>query len=252
MSSSYPSLNDKTVVITGASRGLGAAFARKFARCGAYVCINYRIKKNRAEELLKAIQGEGGKGLLLPFDVSKKQEVHSALEHVFTQRGGIDILINNAAVVSDKFFSLMDDQQWQKVMDVNVGGTYNTIRAVVPYMTAKKSGVIINVASVAGLHASPGQANYSASKGAIISLTRTLSSELAPRGLRVNAVVPGLIAAGMGKRLNRDLAEEKRQHIPAGRFGRREEVAEAVVFLASDAASYITGQCLIVDGGLTS
>jgi 3-oxoacyl-[acyl-carrier protein] reductase len=251
LNSTYPSLHDKTVVITGASRGLGATFAKKFAQCGSFVGINYRIKKDKAEELLSWIRSEGGQGMLIPFDITKIDEVKEGLEDVISERGSIDVLINNAGIVSDSYFALMNSQQWGKVIDTNVHGAFNVIHTALPYMISQKAGVMLNIASVAGLHASPGQANYAASKGAIISLTRTLAAELAPKGIRVNTVVPGLISSGMTTRLNRDIAEQKKELIPMGRFGNSDEVADAVLFLASDNASYITGQSLIVDGGLT-
>ncbi len=245
-------LNNKTVLISGASRGLGATFAEHFAKSGAFVTINYKRKEKTAEALLKKIQDAGGTGMLLPFDVTQPDDIKNGIEQLIKKRGQIDILVNNAGIVADNFFFLMSDIEWHKVIDTNLHGSYYLVQAVIPGMLSRQEGSIINIASVAGIHASPGQANYAAAKGALISFTKTLATELAPKGIRVNTVVPGLIATGMTTRLNRDISEKKKAAIPMGRFGEAAEVAKAVLFLSSERASYITGQCLVVDGGLTN
>lgn len=242
----------KVVLITGASRGLGASFAEHFAQSKAFVVINYKRQKRGAEATLEKVISAGGKGMLMPFDVTDPAEIQKGIDSLIEEQGKIDILINNAAIVSDNHFSFMDETQWRKVMDVNLNGVFNVIQATLPHMLRTGKGSIVNVSSVAGIHASPGQANYSAAKAGLIGLTRTLGSELAPQGIRVNAVVPGLIDSGMGKRLNKDIADAKQAAIPMQRLGEPEEVAEAVAFLASDRASYITGQYLVVDGGITN
>jgi len=247
----YPSLAGNTVLVTGASRGLGSAIAMKFVQNGSFVCINYRIKKKMAEQILDEIHQNGGSGMLAPFDVSDMDEVVKAIESIIESRGNIDILINNAGIVTDNFFTLMNKQQWNKVIDTNLNGVFNVIHTVLPHMISNKSGTIVNIASVAGLFASPGQTNYAASKGAVISFTKSLAAEVAPKGIRVNSVVPGMIYDGMTKRLNRDIAEQKKKLIPMERFGNADEIAETVLFLASEKASYITGQSIVVDGGLT-
>jgi 3-oxoacyl-[acyl-carrier protein] reductase len=244
-------MKDKTVVVTGASRGIGAALARMFAKEGAFVFVNYRVKERQAGEVITAITADGGHAGLLPFDVRDPAAVERAFDTVMSQRGGIDVLVNNAAMVADGPLPLMNTDQWNMVIDTNLSGVFNCIRAVVPRMMQQKQGTIVNVASVAALRASPGQANYSAAKGGVVSLTRTLAAELGPAGIRVNAVVPGLINAGMGARLNRDIATERTRWIPLGKFGEARDVADAVLFLASDRAQYITGQVLAVDGGLS-
>ena len=246
------SLNQKTVLITGASRGLGAAFAEIFAQSKAFVAINYKRKKQHAEATLESVRKLGGDGVILPFDVTKPDAIEVGIKNLIELRGSIDVLVNNAGVVSDNYFSLMKKEEWSRVIDVNLHGVFNTIQAVLPYMLKQGNCSIVNIASVAGIHASPGQSNYVAAKAGLIGLTSTLSSELAPKGIRVNVVVPGLIASGMGTRLNRDIVEAKKESIPLGRLGKAEEVAEAVIFLASEKSSYITGQCLVVDGGLTN
>lgn len=240
-----------TVLVTGASRGLGRSIAKAFAAKGAFVGIGYHRFDKGAEQTLAEIRDIGGNAALVKADVSDSEAVDRAIRAFLAQRDGIDVLVNNAAIVDDKPFALMSAESWTAILETNLGGVFNCSRAVVRSMMAKGKGAIVNIGSVAGLIASPGQANYAAAKGGIIALTRTLAAELAPKGIRVNTVVPGLLTEGMAQRMNRHLAEEKRCHIPLARFGNPEEVAKAVLFLASDDASYITGQQLVVDGGLS-
>ncbi|MEP7125726.1 MAG: glucose 1-dehydrogenase [Byssovorax sp.] len=241
----------QTVIVTGASRGLGRAIAAAFGAEGAHVVIGYRARVEEAAESLRLVRAAGGDGVAIPFDVSDRAAVDAAVARVLAERGAVDVLVNNAALTRDELFPLMTEESWSEVIAINLGGVFHTTRAVVRPMIARKKGAIVNVASVAAVHASPGQANYAASKGGVLALTRTLAAELAPRGVRVNAVVPGLFAAGMAARLDPRTAERKREAIPLGRFGAAEEIAGAVLFLASDAASYVVGQALVVDGGLS-
>lgn len=243
---------DKTVVVTGASRGLGRAIALAFAARGAHVVIGYHSKHDDARRVQELAIQAGGQASLWACDIQDPQNVESGMERILAERGAIDVLVNNAAVVQDIPFALMTQESWDDVVRVNLGGVFSCCRAVARSMIAKRQGAIVNVASVAGMHASPGQANYAASKGGILAFTRTLAAELARHGIRVNAVVPGLIAAGMAARLDHRIAAQKKQMIPLGRFGTPEEVAEVVVFLASPAAAYIIGQAIVVDGGLTA
>jgi 3-oxoacyl-[acyl-carrier protein] reductase len=246
-----PRFAGRTVIVTGASRGLGRAIAAAFGAEGAYVVLCFRSRSEEAAESLRLVRDAGGDGLALPFDVSSRPAVDAAVERVLAERGAVDVLVNNAALTRDELFPLMAEESWAEVLAVNLGGVFHTARAVVRPMIARKRGAIVNIASVAALHASPGQANYAASKGGVLALTRTLAAELAPRGVRVNAVVPGLVAAGMAARLDPSLAARKRAAIPLGRFGAADEIASAVLFLASDDAAYIVGQALVVDGGLS-
>lgn len=241
----------RIVVVTGASRGLGRAIAVAFGARGDFVYVSFATREADGEETLRLVRAAGGDGALLPVDVRDRAAVDAAVDEVTRARGGLDVLVNNAGLASDEPFAMMAQASWDDVLAVNLDGVFHFCRAAVRPMLARKRGAIVNVASVAGLRASAGQANYAASKGGVLALTATLGAELAPRGVRVNAVVPGLIAAGMAARLDRRVADRVRGGIPLGRFGTAEEVAKAVLFLASDDAAYVVGQALVVDGGLS-
>ena len=240
----------KGVLVTGASRGLGQVVAEAFAREGAHVGIGYRSHADQARETLARVEAAGGTGALLPFDVRDHAAVDAAISS-FAGATHLDVLVNSAAAVHDGWVTTLTANEWQQVVDVNLTGTFNCCRVATRHMLVQRSGAIVNVASIAGFRASPGQASYAASKGGVIALTTTLAAELARRGVRVNAVVPGLLDTGMGRRLNRQIADQRRDLVPLGRFGSGAEVARAVLFLASDDASYVVGQSLVVDGGLS-
>lgn len=240
-----------TVLVTGASRGLGSTIAKAFGAEGAFVGIGYHRFDKGAEQTLAEIRDIGGDATLVKADVSDAEAVDRVIKAFLVQCDGIDVLVNNAAIVDDKPFALMSANSWTAVLETNLSGVFNCSRAVVRSMMAKGKGAIVNIGSVAGLIASPGQTNYAASKAGIMALTRTLAVELAPKGIRVNTVVPGFLTEGMAQRMDRQLAKDRRSLIPLARFGNPEEVTRAVLFLASDDASYITGQHLIVDGGLS-
>ena len=244
-------LPSRIVLVTGASRGVGRAIAIAFGRRGEHVYLGYRSRDNDAAETLAEIERAGGQATMLGFDVTDAAAVESAVARIVSERAKIDVLVNCAAVASDNRFALMSAEEWDTPIDVNLGGAFRCTRAVIPHMIGRRSGAIVNIASIAGVHASPGQAGYSASKGGLLALTRTLGSELAGYGVRVNAVVPGLLSTGMAARLDRRILDEKKRMIPLGRLGTGEEVAEVVLFLASEHASYIIGQAITVDGGLT-
>ena len=238
-------------LVTGASSGLGRAIAIAFSSEGAWVGIGYNRSWKGAQQTLEEIDSQGGKGRLVKINVTDPADVNQSIQSLKADFGQIDFLVNNAAIVQDKPFALMSVADWSSVLSTNLGGVFNCSRAVVRTMIAQKRGCIVNVGSVAGIVASPGQVNYAASKGGMISMSRTMAAELAPQGIRVNVVVPGLLTEGMSTKLKRPIAESYRQRIPLARFGNPDEVARAVLFLTSSDASYIIGQTLVVDGGLT-
>lgn len=242
---------NKSGIITGASRGLGKAMALAFAAEGAFVGIGYHRNHKEAKQTLHEIQESGGAATLVQADIKNFHETQTAFSGFIKERGGIDFLINNAGILFDQPFALMSEENWSLVTQTNLGGTFNCSRAAVRSMIARKNGVIINVGSVVGVKANPGQANYAASKGGIMSLTRTMAAELAPMGIRVNAVVPGFFKGGMAQRLNMHVIESMQNQIPLKRLGEVDEMVQTVLFLTSDAAGYILGQSIIVDGGLS-
>jgi len=239
---------DKTVVVTGGSRGLGRAMACAFASEGAHVFVGYLRAEGEAQRTVSQLNGRGEP---LRFDVTRPDEVRAAFGRVQERTGRVDVLVNNAGSAGDAPAVLLEPEQWRNVLAVNLDGAFHCIQAVLAPMIHARRGSIINVASTAALRANPGQANYAASKGGLLALSRTLAAELSPKGIRVNAVVPGLIDAGMVQHMDHRALERLKARIPLGRMGSAEEVARVVVFLASDDASYLIGCELRVDGGLT-
>ena len=237
----------RRVLITGASGGIGRAAAIAFGATGASVWIGYAQHADAAQQTASAVREAGGEATPICFDVTDRAAIDAAL----TQIGAVDVLVNAAGVMRNALFAFAEPADWEDPLRVNVAGAMNVSRAVVRSMLSARSGVIINIGSIAGTRASPGQAGYSASKGAIVALTRSLGAELAPRGIRVNAVIPGLISTGMATRLDRRAVADYMARIPSGRMGDPAEVAATIVFLASDAAKYIIGQSIVVDGGLS-
>lgn len=239
---------DRKVLVTGASRGLGREIAMRFASEGASVLLGYRKRRDEAEDCASRCAALGVEAATVALDLSDVAAVRTAVMGL----PDLDVLVNNGAITRDQFFLLQPDVDDAEVIETNLIGTLSCIRAALPGMIRAGGGVVINIASVAGLHASPGQASYAASKGGIIALTRTLARELAGRGIRINAVAPGIFDAGMAQRMDHRARQALMESLPMGRVGRAEELASVVTFLASDEASYITGQTLVVDGGLTT
>lgn len=240
-------LKDKVVLITGASRGIGKEIALLLAKNGASIAVNYKNSEKDAEEVVNSILNSGGKAIKVKAAVERLNEVEVMIQTVKSELGGLDILINNAGIIRDKLLYSMQEEDWLEVINTNLIGTINCSKAAVLGMMRRKSGRIVNVASLSALSGSAGQTNYTAAKGGVISFTKSLAREVAALGINVNAVAPGYIETDMIKNLRKD---ELVKLIPVGRFGKPEEVAKVVLFLVSDASSYLTGQTIKVDGGL--
>jgi 3-oxoacyl-[acyl-carrier protein] reductase len=239
----------KYALITGGSRGIGRAIAIKLAQDGFCVLINYQSNVSAAEETKNIIEAAGGKAELLPFDVANVSEVEKALSdwQAAHENEYIAVLVNNAGIRRDNLMFWMNDDEWDKVLNTNLNGVFYTSRVLVKYMMNKKFGRIINIVSISGVNGMAGQTNYSAAKAGIIGLTKSLALETAKKKVTVNAVAPGFIETDMTKDLPQD---ELKKLVPMQRFGKPEEVAELVGFLASEKSSYVTGQIISISGGL--
>jgi 3-oxoacyl-[acyl-carrier protein] reductase len=242
-------LSGKSVIVTGGSRGIGRAIVELFASEGADVTFFYRENAQAAQAVVDAATAAGGKVVAAQLDVRDSQACASAVERVSERCESIDVLVNNAGAIRDNPLTGFSDEDVQDVLDINVKGVFNMTRAVAPYMISKRRGRIVNVSSVSGEKGGRGQTNYAASKGAVNAFTRALAVELAPRKIAVNAVAPGVIETDMSEAVRELAGDEVKARILMKRFGKPEEIARAVWFLASDYASYITGQVLTVDGG---
>lgn len=240
----------KVVLVTGGSRGIGRACALAFASRGAHVVFSYAGNEAAAQETLAAIEAAGGKGQHVKFDVADTAACAKAIEDVVKQHGRLDVLVNNAGVAVDQLVMRMKDEDWDKTLDTNLKGAFALIRAASRPMMKAKGGAIVNLTSVVGEMGNAGQAAYSASKAGLIGLTKSVARELASRNIRVNAVSPGFIGTDMTAGLPEATREKMLENIPLSRLGAAEEVAQAVVFLASDSAAYITGEVLKVNGGM--
>ena len=241
---------DKVVLVTGGSRGIGRSIALAFARQGATVVISYAGNEAAAQETLGLLQAAGARGETVRFDVADTAACASAVESVVKTHGRLDVLVNNAGVSVDGLVMRVKDEDWDKQLDTNLKGAFALIRAASRPMMKQKGGAIINLTSVVGEMGNGGQAAYSASKAGLIGLTKSVARELASRNIRVNAVSPGFIGTDMTSHLEGETREKMLAAIPLGRLGSPEEVANAVLFLASDAATYITGEVLKVNGGM--
>lgn len=242
------SLEGKTAVITGASRGIGKAIALSLAELGANIVVNYR--STPVDELVKEIEAKGVKAIAVKADVSKFDEAEELIKEAVRVFGTLDILINNAGITKDGLVIRMKEEDFDKVIEVNLKGAFNTIRHASGIMLKKRYGRIINITSVVGITGNAGQLNYSSAKAGLIGMTKSLARELGSRGVTVNAVAPGFIQSDMTDKLSDKQKEAIMSGIPLKKAGNTEDVANAVAFLASDMASYITGQVVNVDGGM--
>ncbi|MGB9813449.1 MAG: 3-oxoacyl-[acyl-carrier-protein] reductase [Thermovenabulum sp.] len=245
-------LQGKVAVVTGGSRGIGKSISLKLAELGSTVVINYVKNDSYALEVAQQIEKMGKSAFLVKKDVSKINEAEELIEEVYKKFNSIDILVNNAGITKDTLFLRMTEEDFDKVLNTNLKGTFNVTKAAVKYMVKKRYGRIINISSIVGIYGNVGQANYAAAKAGIIGFTKSLAKELGSRGITVNAVAPGFIKTDMTIPLIEKETEEKiKENIPLRRIGLPEDVANLVAFLASDEASYITGQVIAIDGGLT-
>lgn len=243
-------LSGQVAIVTGASQGLGKSVAIGLAINGATVACIARNAEKLASTVAD-IEAAGGKAIAVPCDVTDREATAAAIKKVAEDHGRLDILVNNAGITRDKLMRGMSDDEWDSVIATNLTSCFVCCRAAAGIMRKKKYGRIINMASISGLMGNPGQANYSASKAGMIGMTRTMSKELVSRGVTVNAVAPGFIASEMTEAIPAAILEEVKKSIPAKRVGQPEDVAAAVLFLASADASYISGQTLVIDGGMT-
>ncbi len=243
-------LEDKRALVTGASRGIGREVALRLAAEGARVAVNYRSSEAEAQDVVAAIEARSGTAVALQGDVADAGQANALVAGAVDALGGLDILVNNAGITRDNLVPRLSEEDWDAVLDTNLKGAFLCTKAALRPMLRQRSGRIINMSSVVALAGNPGQANYSAAKAGLIGLTKTVAREVASRGITVNAVAPGFIATRMVERIPEAQRSQVLERIPLARFGKPEDVAACVAFLASDDAAYITGQVLGVDGGL--
>lgn len=241
---------DKTVLVTGASRGIGKAIATAFGQQGASVVVNYQSSKDQAEAVVELIKSAGGKAIAVKADVSNYQEAEMLVKTTVEAFGGLDVLINNSGITKDQLMMRMQEDDFDKVIAVNLKGAWNMVKHSCRMMLKQKHGRIINISSVVGLIGNPGQANYVASKAAINGITKSWAKEFGKKNITVNAIAPGFIDTEMTENLPQAVKDSYLGQIPLNRLGQASEVAETALFLASEKASYITGQVISVNGGM--
>ena len=244
-------LQGKVALVTGASRGIGRAIALELAGCGALITVNYRAGAEAAEAVVTEIESGGGRARALQADVSEGADIDRLVKATTDEFGSLDILVNNAGITRDNLLLRMKDDEWDAVLDTNLRGAYLLTKAVLRPMMRARWGRIITVTSVVGLMGNAGQANYAAAKAGLIGFTKSVAREMASRGITANAVAPGFVDTDMSAALNETTRAGILAAIPLGRWGQPTDIAQVVAFLASDAAAYVTGQTLAVDGGMT-
>ena len=243
-------LTGSVALVTGASRGIGAVIAVRLAQAGAKVGVNYLSSEAAAAAVVGSINGSDGEALLLEGDVAQEEAARSIIKQITDHWGRIDILVNNAGINRDRLLVRMSQDDWDQVLGVDLRGAFLCTRHVMPHLIKQRSGRIVNIASVVGISGNPGQANYAAAKAGLIGFTKSVAREVASRNVTVNALAPGYVTTGMVEQLPEETRQRILSRIPMARFGTAEDVAEAVVFLSSPGAGYITGQVLTIDGGL--
>ena len=243
-------LENKVALVTGAGRGIGRAIAIALAKEGAEVVVNYNGSEERAKEVKQTIEENGGKASIYKCNVSDFEACEAMIKDIVKEHGRLDILVNNAGITKDGLIMKMKEEDFDSVLNVNLKGTFNTIRHSARQMLRQKSGKIINISSVSGILGNAGQANYAASKAGVIGLTKTMARELGSRGITVNAIAPGFVDTEMTGVLSEEIRGNACRQIILGRFGKPEDISNVAVFLASDKADYITGQVISVDGGM--
>ena len=243
--------SDKQVaLVTGASRGIGAVIACRLAAAGIRVGVNYNSSLQAAKKVVEDINSAVGEAFLVEGNVSQEEHAQAAVKQTFEHWGRLDILVNNAGINRDRLLLRMASDDWDEVLDVNLKGAFLCTKFVMPHLIKQRHGRVVNISSVVGLSGNPGQANYAAAKAGLIGFTKSVAREVASRNITVNALAPGYITTGMVEELAEEIQKQILSRIPMGRFGAAEDVAEAVLFLCSEGAGYITGQVLTIDGGM--
>lgn len=243
-------LEGKVALVTGASRGIGREIALELAREGCNVAVNYSGSEAKANEVVDEIKGLGREAIAVQCNVSDSDAVQAMVKETISQFGSVDILVNNAGITKDNLLMRMKEAEWDDVININLKGVFLCTKAVTRQMMKQRSGRIIDISSIVGVSGNPGQANYVAAKSGVIGLTKTTAKELAPRGITVNAIAPGFISTDMTDQLPQDVRNEMLKQIPLSRFGDPQDIARVVTFVASESASYMTGQTLHIDGGM--
>lgn len=239
----------RSALVTGASRGIGRAVAAVLAREGWPVCVNYLERRDAAESLVRELRAQGRAAMAFQADVADREAVRACVRAASEELGPVELLVNNAGISRQGLFQDLDDEGWDRLLAVNLTGPRNAVLAVLPHMLSEKRGCIVNISSMWGLRGASCEAAYAVTKAGVIGLTRSLALELAPSGIRVNCVAPGCVETDMVRVLGEDTRRMLEEETPLGRLGKPEDIAEAVAFLASEKASFITGQVLTADGG---